>query len=76
MPSKLKIFVLILIGIVGYGVWALMAWNDPSLRAEFLHLNMAMVSGTIGLVLHDMNSSNPPPPPPPPSQPTTTEVTQ
>jgi hypothetical protein len=74
MPSKLKIAILIMIGAVGYGVWALMAWNDPSLRTEFLHLNMAMVSGTIGLVLRDMNS--PPPPPPPPSQPTTTEPSQ
>lgn len=53
LDKKLKI----LIGFAGYTVWGAMAWIDPSLRPDFLHLNEAMVFGTIGLVLRDMPSN-------------------
>jgi hypothetical protein len=72
LNSNLKSLILIVIGIAGYGVWAAMAYFDVTLRPDFLKLNMAMVGGTIGLVLRDMQS---PPPPPPPAV-VTTPVTQ
>ncbi len=50
----------IAIGIVGYLVWALMAYADPAQRPDFLKFNIAMAVGTIGLVLRDMQQ--PPPP--------------
>ena len=58
----------ILLGAVGYGVWALMAYIDPAQRADFLHFNVLMATGVIGLALRDMQQP-PPPPPPPPHQP-------
>lgn len=54
----LKLALQILVGLTGYGVWGVMAYYDPSLRADFLKLNVAMVTGTIGLLLRDMRSSN------------------
>jgi hypothetical protein len=52
----MTIVIKILIGLVGYGVWAFMAWFDPSLRPDFLKFNVAMAVGTIGLVLRDMQT--------------------
>ena len=49
----------ILIGVTGYGVWALMAWKDPTLRPDFLKFNVIMATGTIGLVLRDMQAPAP-----------------
>lgn len=54
---NINLIIKILIGLAGYLVWAVMAYFDPALRADFLHLNMAMVAGTIGLVLRDMQNS-------------------
>ncbi len=51
------------IGVVGYGVWAFMAYIDPAQRTDFLHFNILMAGGTIGLVVRDMHQ------PPPPTQP-------
>ena len=48
-----------LIGITGYAVWALFAYTDPSQRPDFLRFNIAMVMGTIGLVLRDMQTTKP-----------------
>lgn len=59
MNPRLKIAIQVLIGIVGYGVWAFMAYDDPALRGDFLKLNMAMVAGTIGLALREMNTMPP-----------------
>lgn len=53
-----KLALQILVGLTGYGVWGLMAYHDPLLRSDFLSLNMAMVAGTIGLLLRDMRSSD------------------
>jgi hypothetical protein len=50
-----------IIGAAGYIGWAVMAFLDPTLRADFLHFNIAMAVGTIGLVLRDMKSSDQPP---------------
>jgi short-subunit dehydrogenase len=63
---NLKLAIQILIGAVGYSVWAAMAYFDPAQRADFLHFNVAMAVGTIGLVLRDMKT-------PADSSPTTTE---
>lgn len=54
MPLKIKLQ--ILLGLVSYGVWAGMAFADPSLRADFLHFNVLIATGTIGLALRDMQS--------------------
>ncbi len=55
----------IILGTVSYIVWAVMAYFDPTQRADFLKLNVVIVSGTIGLKLRDMQSPPPPPPPVP-----------
>ena len=47
----------ILVGVTGYGVWAFMAWADPSQRPDFLKFNIALATGTVGLVLRDMPSA-------------------
>lgn len=47
-----------LVGATGYIAWAVMAFLDPALRADFLHFNIAMAVGTIGLVLRDMKASD------------------
>jgi hypothetical protein len=56
MSMQLRTVIQILIGVVGYVVWAAMAYFDPSQRADFLHFNVAMAVGTIGLVLRDMKT--------------------
>jgi hypothetical protein len=56
MKTDLKTSLLILIGVAGYAAWGVYAYFDPSTRAGFLTLNQAMVAGTIGLVLRDMQS--------------------
>jgi hypothetical protein len=56
MKPDLKTVLLILIGVSGYAAWGVYAYFDPSTRASFLALNQAMVAGTIGLVLRDMQS--------------------
>lgn len=47
----------IVIGVVGYCMWAIFAYYDPALRPDFLKFNIAMVMGTIGLALRDMQAS-------------------
>jgi hypothetical protein len=64
MNITLKIVVQILIGMLGYGVWAAMAYADPTLRTDFLKFNIGMAVGTIGLVLRDMNAPAAPVVPP------------
>jgi hypothetical protein len=59
MNTKIKLWIQIIVGSVGYLVWAIMAYSDPSLRSDFLALNMGMVAGTIGLVLRDMPAVEP-----------------
>lgn len=71
---QLRTVIQILIGAVGYGVWAAMAYCDPSQRADFLHFNVAMAVGTIGLVLRDMK--NPADAGPAAPQPPTEQVTK
>ena len=51
---ELKTKLQILIGILGYCVWALMAYLDPSVRPNFLNFNIGLVVGTFGLALRDM----------------------
>ncbi len=55
LMTKIKIA----IGTIGYIAWAILVYFDPPQRAEFLHFNMAMVTGTIGLVLRDMSNTAP-----------------
>lgn len=59
---SLKTAIQITIGLVGYIAWAVMVFLDPTLRPDFLHFNIAMAMGTIGLVLRDMQPSTPKPP--------------
>lgn len=58
MNTKLVIHVGI--GIVGYVVWAIMAYADPSQRSGFLTFNISMATGTIGLALRDMQNPEKP----------------
>lgn len=51
---NISVLIKIAIGICGYSVWAMMAYYDPTLRATFLNFNILMATGTIGLVLRDM----------------------
>jgi hypothetical protein len=60
----LRTIILIAMGIVAYIVWAFMAWFDPSQRTDFLHFNIAIVTGIVGLVLRDMGTPGAPPPAP------------
>ena len=57
---KFKLVMLTIIGATGYIAWAIMAFYDPSQRTAFLSFNMTLATGTIGLVLRDMPSSNQP----------------
>lgn len=57
MSHKEKLILHVLIGFVGYGVWALMAFFDPSLRHDFLVFNIGMATGTIGLALRNMKDA-------------------
>lgn len=50
----IRLISLILMGVVGYGVWSFMAYQDPSLRADFLKFNIGIVVGIVGLVLRDL----------------------
>lgn len=52
------------IGVVGYSVWALMAYLDPGQRHDFLVFNIGMATGTIGLALRDMHPHSAPSTPP------------
>ena len=63
---NIKYTTLIIIGVIGYLVWAAMAILDPSLRHDFLAFNIMMASGTIGVVVRDMKSGDYPKPPPSP----------
>lgn len=67
---NLKFAMLIIIGLVGYLVWGFMAYFDETLRHDFLAFNIAMASGTIGIVVRDMKSSSDTPPISPPVTPT------
>lgn len=51
---NIKIITQICIGAISYGVWAFMAWSDPTLRHDFLNFNIALASGTVGLAVRDM----------------------
>jgi hypothetical protein len=72
-----KTFAQFLIGIVGYCVWAAMAYADPTQRHDFLAFNIAMASGTILVVVRDMTATEKPEsaPHPPDTPPTETPVT-
>lgn len=56
------------IGLVGYLVWALFAYLDPTARADFLKFNIGCVVGVVGLILRDMPHT-PSPTAPPPKEP-------
>lgn len=45
------------IGLLGYGVWAGIAFFDPAQRAEFLHFTSTAVATTAAIVLRDMQPS-------------------
>ncbi len=65
---NLKLALQILIGLTGYGVWAFMAYADPTQRPDFLKFNITMAVGTIGLVLRDMKTPAGDPAPTPTEQ--------
>lgn len=50
----IKLAAIVSTGVIGYGVWALMAYYDPTLRQDFLKFNIAMASGAAALALRDM----------------------
>lgn len=52
--TKVKMWSLFLVGALGYTVWAVMAYFDPSIRGSFLTMNVTMATGVIGLVLREM----------------------
>lgn len=68
-----KLIIHVTIGLVSYGVWAFMAWQDPSLRHDFLAFNITLATGTVGLAIRDMLPSTslqePPKSPPEIAQP-------
>jgi hypothetical protein len=62
IKMNIKLIIQIAIGITGYVMWAVMAYFDPTLRPDFLKINVTMVLGTIGLVLRDMQGASLSPP--------------
>lgn len=63
--TKTKFYLLLAVGVIGFAVWAAMAFQDPALRPDLLTFVKATVIGLVGLVLRDM---------PPPSTPTAPAV--
>lgn len=57
---SMKFLALLIIGTIGYCTWAIMAYFDPSQRHDFLSFNIVMATGTIGVVVRDMQSPNSP----------------
>lgn len=45
------------VGLLGYGVWAGIAYFDPAQRGEFLHFTSTAVLTTAAIVLRDMQPS-------------------
>jgi len=64
--SKTKFYLLLVIGVVCFIVWAVAAYLDPAYRADFMRLVEGTTLGLAALVLRDM---------PPPSTPTAPAVT-
>lgn len=58
-----RTIILILMGITGFAIWTFMAWQDSSLRADYLKFIIGIVVGVVGLVLRDLPTQPPPPPP-------------
>jgi hypothetical protein len=46
--------------LVGYAIWATFAYFDPTERRAFLMFTVSTVTGTLGLVLRDMQSPSHP----------------
>ena len=53
---NLKFLAMVIVGVIGYSVWAVMAYFDPTQRHDFLSFNIVMATGTIGVVVRDMKS--------------------
>lgn len=51
---QLKTILQIVVGAVSYSAWGVFAFFDPSVRPDFLHFNVGIAMGVIGLVLRDM----------------------
>ena len=62
MHITLKMIFQIIVGALGYIVWAVMAYYDPIQRPDFLKFNIAMAVGTISLVIRDMSAPGAAPP--------------
>lgn len=54
-----KFWIFVLIGVVGFAAWAFMAYQDASLRADFLTFVKDAVIGIVGLALREMPTANP-----------------
>jgi hypothetical protein len=53
-----KTLVLAFVGLIAFGIWSAMAYNDPALRPDYLKLIMATVATVVAVALRDL----PPPP--------------
>jgi len=42
------------IGLIGYVVWAVLAYVDPTQRTEFLHFTILAVTTSAAIVIRDM----------------------
>ena len=53
-----KEFVLAFVGFLAFCIWSAMAYNDPTLRPDYLKLIMATVATIVAVVLRDLPPPN------------------
>lgn len=65
-----KTVIMTILFVIFFCIWSAMAYNDPSLRADYLKLIMGGVTIIVGVALRDLPTPPSPPPPPPEPAPT------
>lgn len=60
MNYKLKLTVMLVLGIVGFIIWSVMAYFDGAMRADYAKFVISIVVGIVALAMRDMQPPAPP----------------